>query len=225
MSAHFCTLVYDGRMFTRIGLTGGIGAGKSTLAHHFEKNGALVLDYDALSREVTAPGTETLFRIVDAFGPQARGLDGHLDRSWIAKEIFADPRKRSVLNDIIHPAVFRRAGALETAWLETPHEYFPGWQVAVHDIPLLVESGRADFFDVVLAVEAPARTRLHRLVEERGMTMEAAAARIDAQASDEDRRAIATYTIDATQPVEQMFDYADSILTNLYTEMRGESTH
>lgn len=211
-------------MFTRIGLTGGIGAGKSTLAAHFEERGAFVIDYDELSAKVTSRGSEALGRIVDEFGPEAIAKDGSFNRPWIAEQIFRDPALRDKLNSIIHPSVFALAANAENAWLEHPTHVYPDWKVVVHDIPLLVESGQKDYFDVIIDVEAPPRVRMHRLVRTRGLSLAQAASRIDAQASSQSRRDVAHYVIDSTQSIEQMFDYADRILKTIYTDMRVNQT-
>lgn len=172
----------------RIGLTGGIGAGKSAVGRLLAKRGALVIDADRIAREVVAPGTPGLARIVVEFGPQVLGADGALDRPRLAELVFADSNARDRLNAIVHPLVEVRTTELAAA-------VGPG-TVMVHDVPLLVENGLAPAYDLVVVVEAAESTRIRRLIERRGMTEAAARARIAAQASDAQRRAVADVVID-----------------------------
>jgi dephospho-CoA kinase len=166
-----------------VGLTGGIGAGKSEVARRFAELGALVVDSDALAREVVAPGTPGLAAVVDAFGPGVRAADGSLDRAALARLVFADDEARERLNGIVHPLVRRRAAELVAA--------APPGTVVVHDVPLLVETGQAGRFDLVVVVEAPAEERVRRLRRDRRMAEEEARARMAAQAGDAERRAAA----------------------------------
>jgi dephospho-CoA kinase len=200
-------------MLTRVALTGGIGAGKSTVARHLESLGAYVIDYDVLSRQAVAHGTVGLRRVVDLFGPEALTTTGEMNRGWISQRIFADPQMRDDLDDIIHPLVFAEAAHTERE--KPPVGGVQGRRVVVHDIPLLVESGRADWFDVIIDVEAPARIRMHRLMEERGMSMEEASSRIDSQASQREREQVATYVIDSNQPLEQTFEQVDTVFQKI----------
>lgn len=201
-------------MLTRVALTGGIGAGKSTVARHFEERGAFVIDYDVLARQVVAKGSKGLHAIVDLFGPEALTKDGTMNRAWVSQKIFMDPELRQQLDDIVHPLVFAHAARQENEWLAASPDRGVR-KIVVHDIPLLVESGRADWFDTVIDVEAPARVRMHRLMRERGMSMEDAAARIDSQSTAEQRRALATYVIDTNTPLEQTFEQADSVFNRI----------
>jgi dephospho-CoA kinase len=169
----------------RIGLTGGIAAGKSTVSARLAELGAVVIDSDVLAREVVAVGTPGLAAVVAAFGPRVQRPDGSLDRAALAALVFEDPAARRRLEAIVHPLVRRRAAELESA--------APPGAVVVHDIPLLVESGQAEDFDVVVVVEASDEVRRARLGAERGMTSGEAAARIAAQASAERRRAVADH--------------------------------
>ncbi|MCI1983862.1 MAG: dephospho-CoA kinase [Bifidobacteriaceae bacterium] len=209
-------------MLTRVALTGGIGAGKSTVARHLETLGAYVIDYDELARDVVAPGSMGLRRVVDLFGPEALSKEGTMNRPWISQKIFGNPRLRDDLDDIVHPLVFAEASRLETEWLAAhaeaegaPVGAQQSRRVVVHDIPLLVESGRADWFDVVIDVEAPARVRMHRLMDERGMSMEAAASRIDSQSSQQQREDLAQFVIDSNQPMEQTFEQVDRVFEKI----------
>jgi dephospho-CoA kinase len=167
----------------KVGLTGGIGAGKSAVGALLAKHGAMVIDADQVAREVVAPGTAGLTRVVAEFGLRVLGPDGALDRRRLADLVFADPDARTRLNGIVHPLVGARTAELTAAAA-------PG-TVVVHDVPLLVENGLAPAYDLVLVVEATEPTRVRRLVEHRGMTEAAARARIAAQASDAQRRAVA----------------------------------
>jgi dephospho-CoA kinase len=169
----------------RIGLTGGIGAGKSTVSAALAAHGAVVVDADRIAREVVEPGTPGLEAVVAAFGPQVLTVDGALDRPALADVVFADPESRRRLDGIVHPLVRRRAGELELAAREAD-----GDAVVVHDVPLLVETGQAASYDLVLVVEAAEDVRVPRLVA-RGLAEDDARARIAAQATDEQRRAVA----------------------------------
>ncbi len=177
----------------RIGLTGGIGAGKSEVARRLAGHGALVIDADQLAREVVAPGTEGLREVVAEFGTAVLHADGSLDRAALAETVFRDPAARRRLEAIIHPRVRARTRQLTEA--------APPDAIVVNDVPLLVETGRAPAYHLVVVVEAAAATRLARLVADRGLTEEQARARIQAQASDADRRAAADVllTNDATR--------------------------
>jgi len=166
----------------RVGLTGGVGAGKSTVAKLLAEHGAVIIDADAIAREVVEPGTPGFAAVVDAFGDEVVGADGALDRPKLASIVFADDEQRSRLNAIVHPLVGQRTTELMSA--------APDGAIVVYDVPLLVESGLAEGFDFVLVVEASVPTRLARLAA-RGMPEDDARNRIAAQASDEQRRAVA----------------------------------
>ena len=180
----------------RVGLTGGVASGKSSVSSILRELGAVVIDADQLAREVVAKGTPGLERVVEAFGPAVLTADGDLDRPKVGSIVFADEDQRRVLESIVHPLVFERIVALEEAASEA--------DVVVHDIPLLAESGRADTFDAVVVVDAPAEVQIERMVRDRGWTRADAEARIAAQAGREDRRAIATYVIDNTGTLEEL---------------------
>ena len=166
----------------RVGLTGGVGAGKSTVAKLLAEHGAVIIDADAIAREVVEPGTPGFAAVVDAFGAKVVGADGALDRPKLASIVFADDEQRSRLNAIVHPLVGERTTELMSA--------APDGAIVVYDVPLLVESGLAEGFDFVLVVEASVPTRLARLAA-RGMPEDDARNRIAAQASDEQRRVVA----------------------------------
>lgn len=167
----------------RVGLTGGIAAGKSLAARTLQELGALVIDSDALAREVVEPGTEGLAAVVDAFGPGMLDAEGRLDRPALAAVVFSDEGQRNILNGIVHPRVRARAAELEErAARET---------IVVHDIPLLVETGQHRNFDFVLVIDAPEEERIRRMATDRGMSEDAARARIAAQAGAGERAAAA----------------------------------
>lgn len=166
-----------------VGLTGGIGAGKSTVARMLADRGALVLDADVAAREVVAPGTDGLAAVVAEFGAQVLAADGSLDRAALAERIFTDPGRRAALNAIIHPRV--------RAWMAERVAEAPAGSVVVQDIPLLVESGLTGLFDLVVVVDAADDVRVGRLVRDRGMDRADAEARIAAQAPREQRLAAA----------------------------------
>jgi dephospho-CoA kinase len=171
----------------RIGLTGGIGSGKSTVAGLLAERGAVIVDADRIAREVVAPGTPGLAAVVEAFGAGILAPDGSLDRPALAAVVFRDPAARARLDGIVHPLVRERSVQLTAA--------APPDAVLVNDVPLLVETGQAASYDLVLVVEADLATRLSRLVD-RGLPEEDARARIDAQATDEQRRAVADVVLD-----------------------------
>ncbi|GAA4552562.1 dephospho-CoA kinase [Amycolatopsis samaneae] len=172
----------------RVGLTGGIGAGKSTVADRLAEHGAVLIDADRIAREVVEPGTDGLAEIASAFGLDVLSPDGSLDRAALAAKAFADEDSRKRLNAIVHPRVGVRTAELMAA--AAPDA------IVVHDIPLLVEGGLAAAYHLVVVVDAPVETRVRRLVSARGMAEEDARARIRAQASDEQRRAAADVWLD-----------------------------
>jgi dephospho-CoA kinase len=165
-----------------VGLTGGLGSGKSTVAALLAEHGAVIIDADAVAREVVRAGTPGFAAVVARFGPGVVGPDGELDRAELARIVFADSEALDDLNAIVHPLVGSRSAELAAA--------APPGAVVVHDIPLLAENGLADRFDAVVVVEAAREIRLARLAE-RGLARAEAEARMAAQASDEQRRAIA----------------------------------
>jgi dephospho-CoA kinase len=170
----------------RVGLTGGIGSGKSEVARILAGLGAYVVDSDVLAREVVAPGTPGLLAVAEAFGPSVLAPDGSLDRAALAAVVFADEEARARLNAIVHPLVGAAAAERYAA--------APEGAVVVHDVPLLVETGMAPLFDVVVVVDAPDEVRVARLVR-RGLTEADARARIAAQATREERNAAAHHVV------------------------------
>ena len=180
----------------RVGLTGGIASGKSTVASILVELGAVLIDGDALAREVVARGTPGLAQVIAEFGDELLTPEGDLDRPALGRIVFSDQAARKRLEGITHPLIFERYAELEAA--AGPDD------LVVHDIPLLAESGRADTFDEVIVVDAPRELQVERMVRDRGWTREEAESRIAAQASREDRLAIATYVIDNTGTLEDL---------------------
>ena len=176
----------------RYAITGGIGSGKSTVAAMFARLGAVIIDADAISRDLMRPTENTLNAVIAEFGSDILRPDGTLNRPALAALVFSDEDARTRLNNIVHPAVRARADALvEQAWRA------PGFSgIIIDDIPLLAETNRAAEFDGVIVVHTSLEKRLSRLTEARGMTEEDARARIAAQATDAQRAAIATWIID-----------------------------
>ncbi|MEU7565042.1 dephospho-CoA kinase [Streptomyces fradiae] len=179
-----------------VGLTGGIGAGKSEVSRLLVSYGAVLVDADRIAREVVEPGTPGLAAVVEAFGPGVLTGEGSLDRPKLGAIVFGDAERLATLNGIVHPLVGARSAELQAA-------AEPG-AVVVHDVPLLTENGLAPLYDVVVVVDASEETRLDRLVRLRGMTESEARARMAAQATAEQRRAIADYVIDNDGPLEAL---------------------
>ena len=196
----------------RIGLTGGIGSGKSTVSALLAARGAVVIDADRIAREVVEPGTPGLAAVVEAFGEQVLRTDGSLDRPALAGVVFADPDARKKLDGIVHPLV--RARAVELA------AQAPEGAVVVNDVPLLVETGQAGSYDLVLVVRADPEVRVRRLVQ-RGLTEEDARARIAAQATDEQRRAVADVVLDNDGPEEELAAQVDRFWTERVVPAAG----
>jgi dephospho-CoA kinase len=180
----------------KVGLTGGIGAGKSEVSRLLVERGAVLIDADRIAREVVAPGTPGLAAVVDAFGEDVLAPDGSLDRPKLGSIVFADPAKLAVLNSIVHPLVGARSQDLESAVSEDA--------VVVHDVPLLAENGLAALYDLVIVVDASPRTQLDRLIRLRGMTEEDARARMAAQATRDKRLKIADVVIDNDVPLHEL---------------------
>jgi len=180
----------------RVGLTGGIGAGKSTVSRRLAGLGALVIDADQLAREVVAPDTPGLRAVARAFGEGVLDARGALDRSRLASVVFADPAARQRLNEIVHPLVGRRSAELVARAADDA--------VVVHDVPLLVENGSAAGFALVIVVHADRAERIRRLVAARGMTEDEVVSRIQAQADDDARRAAADVWLDNSAAPEAL---------------------
>jgi dephospho-CoA kinase len=200
----------------RVGLTGGVASGKSTVSAILAELGAVVIDADVLAREVVAPGTDGLAAVVAAFGDDVLAPDGSLDRPALGAIVFGDEGRRRELEGrrrelegIIHPRVRARAAEIEAE--ATPSA------VVVHDIPLLTETGQASSFDAVIVVDVPVETQLARMVELRGMSQGEAEARVAAQATREERLAIATYVVENTGTLEEL----RARVAEVYAELGG----
>ncbi|MFF4844553.1 dephospho-CoA kinase [Streptomyces collinus] len=180
----------------KVGLTGGIGAGKSEVSRLLVEHGAVLIDADRIAREVVAPGTPGLAAVVEAFGADVLTPDGSLDRPGLGSIVFADPQKLATLNAIVHPLVGTRSRELEDAAADDA--------VVIHDVPLLTENGLAPLYDLVIVVDTSPETQLDRLVRQRGMTEHDARARMAAQATREQRREIADIVIDNDVPLDTL---------------------
>ncbi|CAB4963042.1 unannotated protein [freshwater metagenome] len=194
-------------MTVRVGLTGGIASGKSTVSAILAELGAVVIDADAIAREVVAQGTPGLEAVVAEFGPGLLTPGGDLDRPAMGALVFADAGARKRLEAIIHPLVHRRSAELEAA--------AEADAVVVHDIPLLAEVGRAGSFDAVIVVDAPTEVQVARMVGDRGWTREDAESRIAAQASREERLSIATHVVDNTGSLEDLRRRVEDVYAEL----------
>ncbi|MEO8906708.1 MAG: dephospho-CoA kinase [Microbacteriaceae bacterium] len=191
-----------------IALTGGIASGKSTIAARLAERGAVIVDADRLAREVVEPETPALAAIVERFGPGVLQADGSLDRSALARIVFSDEQSRLALNAITHPAVWSRALQLfARAEAGDPDS------IVVYDVPLLAEvtQGRPMHFDRVVVAHAPVETRIRRLVDLRGFSQADAAARVAAQASDNERLSVADVVIDTGGTLAKTVEQADEL--------------
>ncbi|AXI86201.1 dephospho-CoA kinase [Streptomyces sp. ETH9427] len=196
-----------------VGLTGGIGAGKSEVSRLLVERGAVLIDADRIAREVVEPGTPGLAAVVEAFGEEILAEDGSLDRPRLGALVFNDPDKLATLNSIVHPLVGARSRELEEA--------APEDAVVVHDVPLLTENGLARLYDVVIVVDASTGTQLDRLVRLRGMSEEDARARMAAQATREQRRAVADIVIDNDVPLDALERRIEEVWADLVRRARG----
>ncbi|MCK7622027.1 dephospho-CoA kinase [Streptomyces sp. RS10V-4] len=180
----------------KVGLTGGIGAGKSEVSRLLASYGAVIVDADRIAREVVEPGTPGLAAVVAEFGAEVLAPDGTLDRPKLGALVFSDPEKLKALNGIVHPLVGARSAELEAS--AGPDA------VVVHDVPLLTENGLAPLYDLVVVVDAAPSTQLDRLVRLRGMSEQDASQRMAAQATRAQRLAIADLVIDNDGPLEAL---------------------
>jgi dephospho-CoA kinase len=192
----------------KVGLTGGIASGKSEVSRRLAAYGAEVIDADALAREAVAPGTSGLAEVIGVFGSGVMAGDGTLDRKRLGEIVFADPVLRAKLNSIVHPRVGERIRELEA-------DARPG-TILVEDIPLIAENDMADFYDLIVVIDTPPRLQVDRLMRERGMTREQASARMAAQASREQRLAIATIVVDNSGSLAEL----DREVGELWAELR-----
>jgi dephospho-CoA kinase len=199
----------------RVGLTGGIGSGKSVVSALLVERGAVLVDADVNARTVVAKGTPGLAAVVQEFGDGVLRPDGELDRPALGAIVFADPAKLARLNAIVHPLV----GAESAGQIAAAED--SGAPVLVHDVPLLVENGLQGWYDAVIVVAASPRTQLDRLTRLRGMAAADAQARIDAQAPLADKLAAATYVITNDGPIEDLVAQVDRVWSALLTLPEG----
>jgi dephospho-CoA kinase len=200
----------------RVGLTGGIGSGKSTVSERLAELGAVILDADKAARAVVEPGTPGLAQITATFGPGVLAPDGSLDRAKLAAIVFADESALAKLNAITHPLIHEHIRAAEEAALRSGRDDL----VLVHDVALLAEWGRAKEFDLVLVVDVPTETQVERLTRQRGMPEDQARARIAAQATRDQRLAIADIVIDNSGTKADL----DRRITDLWTTLQTRAT-
>lgn len=191
-----------------IGLTGGIASGKSVVARRLSEHGAVHIDADALARQVVEPGTPGLAIIAEEFGPDIIAADGSLDRAALGSVVFGDSERLSRLNAITHPLVRERTAKLITDAEEADPE-----AIIVYDVPLLVEAdvGSHHAFDLIVVVHAEAETRINRLIALRGMDRDEAVHRLNSQATDADRLAVADVVIDSDGTLEDTLAQADAL--------------
>jgi dephospho-CoA kinase len=192
----------------RVGLTGGIGAGKSEVSRRLAAQGAVVIDADAIAREVVEPGTPGLAAVIAEFGVDLLRSDGSLDRDRLGEVVFADPARLERLNRIVHPLVAERMAELENAAGQD--------SIVVHDVPLLAENNLSRGYDLVVVVDAPEQFQLERLLRQRRMTEEQARARMAAQASREKRLAVADLVVDNSSSLAEL----NRQVGDLWTELR-----
>ncbi|GII02523.1 dephospho-CoA kinase [Planobispora takensis] len=194
-------------LMVKVGLTGGIGSGKSEVSRRLSARGAVVIDADKIAREVVEPGTEGLARVAGVFGEEVIRQDGSLDRERLGSIVFADSEKLAALNGIVHPLVGRRVAELQ--------EQADDRAIVVYDVPLLAENKLAPMYDVVIVVDASDEVRLERLVRVRGMSEQDARARIAAQAGREERLAIADIVIPNEGSLEELEDRVEEVWRRL----------
>jgi len=192
----------------RVGLTGGIGAGKSEVSRRLAAQGAVLIDADGIARDVVAPGTEGLAAVTAEFGVGVLRDDGSLDRERLGEIVFADPAMLRRLNSIVHPLVGQRMNELEK---EAGQD-----AIIVHDVPLIAENDLGSAYDLVVVVDAPRHTQFDRLIRQRGMSREQAEARMAAQASREMRLAIADLVVDNSSSLAEL----DRQVGDLWAELR-----
>ncbi|MEU6981104.1 MULTISPECIES: dephospho-CoA kinase [unclassified Streptomyces] len=199
----------------KVGLTGGIGAGKSEVSRLLVSYGAVLIDADRIAREVVEPGTPGLAAVVAEFGPGILTPEGTLDRPRLGSIVFNDPERLAALNAIVHPLVGARSAELESR--------ATAGDVVVHDVPLLTENGLAPLYDLVVVVDAAPQTQLDRLVGLRGMTAPEAEARMAAQATRAQRRAVADLVIDNDGPLEALEPQVRKVWETLQERAAGHA--
>jgi dephospho-CoA kinase len=193
-----------------VGLTGGIGSGKSTVARLLEKLGAVVFDADLLAREAVEPGTPGHAAVIERFGADVLAPGGELDREALASIVFADPAARRDLEQIVHPEVRRLFAEGSEAYRDTD-------RVVVFSAPLLVETGMHTAFEVLVVVSATVATQIERLMRQRGMSEPSIRARIDAQAPLEDKAAVADYLVDNEGSLDELESQVEQLWNDLST--------
>jgi dephospho-CoA kinase len=198
-----------------VGLTGGIGSGKSAVSRLLREHGAVVVDADLVAREVVDVGSPGLAAVVDAFGPEVLQEDGSLDRAALGRQVFADREALARLNAITHPRIAERTLELFRQAGES------GTEVLVHDVALLVENGLTEGYDAIVVVAASPATQLDRLVRLRGMSEDEARARIASQLPLEDKLAVATHVIRNDGPLEELAPQVDAVWASLLEAARG----
>ncbi|KFJ07353.1 dephospho-CoA kinase [Bifidobacterium thermophilum] len=207
-------------MVIRIGLTGGIAAGKSTVASRLRELGATIIDYDVLARQIVEPGGEALPRIVEAFGPSAVDAAGRLNRAWLAQRVFSGPDRQALerLDTIEHPLIYAKAQQADAEAASRDDT-----AVIVHDIPLLADviDDVPFTFDHVVTVEAPQQVRIERMIRTRGMSGTQAKARIDSQSPQAARLAIADIVVDSDTDRASMLAHVD----RLYAQWSAQARH
>jgi dephospho-CoA kinase len=199
-----------------VGLTGGIGAGKSEVTRRFAALGAHIIDADALAREVVEPGTPGLDAVIAEFGPEVRAADGSLDREAVAAKVFGDDEARARLNAIVHPLIGERVFQLLAEFEAADPD-----GILINDVPLIAESGVAERYEVIIVVDAPVETQLDRLTRLRGMTQEAAQARIDVQAGREQRLALADHVITNDGDLDSLQRQVDEVWAALQSRAQA----
>jgi dephospho-CoA kinase len=200
-----------------VGLTGGIGSGKSAAAQRLAALGAIIVDADAIARDVVAPNSDGLRQVVEGFGPDILAPDGSLDRQRLADRVFGDEAGRARLNGIIHPLVREQT---VNRFLAAAQSHPDG--IVVNDVPLLVEGGLQDRYDVVVVVDVPLETQLERLTGSRGMAESDARARIAAQASREQRLAVADHVIDNSGDLDHLDSEVQAVWQHLSGRVSGD---
>jgi dephospho-CoA kinase len=191
-----------------VGLTGGIGSGKSTVARLLEKRGAVVFDADLLAREAVAPGTPGHAAVIERFGADVLAPGGELDREALASIVFADPSARRDLEQIVHPEVRRLFAEGSEGYRDTD-------RVVVFSAPLLVESGMHTAFEILVVVSATVATQIERLMRQRGMSEASIRARIDAQAPLEDKAAVADFIVDNEGTLDELESQVERLWNDL----------
>jgi dephospho-CoA kinase len=191
-----------------VGLTGGIGSGKSTVARLLERRGAVVIDADQLARQAVAKGTPGFDRVVASFGSEVLAPGGDLDRAALAARIFSDPAEKATLEAIVHPEVARRFGERVEPLRTTDH-------VVVYVTPLLVELGLAPAFDVVVVVTASPHLRVSRVASDRGLSPDDVRGRMAAQATDEERMEVADVLVDNDGSLADLVPQVDRLWGDL----------